>query len=470
MLVPTVEKIYSRLPLALQNVAISLKGIELRYRRASTTLMQREVEKLRESERWSADQFEEFQRVRLRELVSTAFRNVPYYRATWQRLGIDPNDIRTVADFRQLPELSKEIVRSSPDSLLNENIPKKRLRRGHTSGSTGKPMHYFTTREAFSKKWAFVARLREWAGLDNPFYPRRAQFTGRDVFGSSSAYPYRLNLATNALLLSTTHIAPHTIRLYADAIIAWQPTLIDGYPSAMLALVRLAREQKIELPKVPVIITTAETLDDSARIEIAEAFNGKVYNQYSASEPSCFWSDCEAGNLHIHPESGFSEIVRDDGTPASPGEEGRILMTTFTNSAMPLIRYDIGDRAVVAAQEPCPCGRSMPRVERVVGRQDDTIYIPGRGYLGRLDPVLKGLHGIIESQILQTALDELLVRIVPASDFTRDTLAILETNLRKKVGPSVRVRFELLDSIPRGPNGKLRTVVSLVRSQYPQQI
>lgn len=462
-----VDEIYQRLPVPLQHLAVSLKGMELKYRRGSPALMDEEFERLRLSERWSAEKFLEYQRQQIVQLVRQAYEQVPYYRESWRKLGAVPSDIKTIDDFRKLPELKKEVVRNSPLRLVNEGIPRHRLRKGHTSGSTGKPLHYYTTREAFSRKWAFVSRLRYWAGISDPHFPRRAQFTGRDVFGASAKQPYRINLPGNALVLSTTQISERTVRSYLDAIFAWDPVLIDGYPSALLILVRLAKEKGLEIPRIPVIITTAETLDDETRAELAEAFRGSVYNQYSASEPSCFWSDCEAENMHIHPESGYSEIVRDDGSPVEPGEEGRILMTTFLNPAMPLIRYDIGDRAILASNDPCPCGRQMPRVERVVGRNEDIIYIPGRGYIGRLDPVLKGLSGIIESQIVQEELDRLLVRIVPASDFRQEVLDLLEANMRKKVGEQVQIRFDVVSSIPRGANGKLRAVVSLVRDQYP---
>src|SRR5690606_19836887 len=116
---------------------------------------------------------------------------------------------------------------------------------------------------------------------------RRAQFTGRDVFGGATGAPTRINLPGNSLLLSTTHIREETVGSYLDAIRAWNPVLIDGYPSALRVLVRLARERKLEIPRIPAVITTAETLDDEARLEIEQGFQGKVFNQYSASEPSC---------------------------------------------------------------------------------------------------------------------------------------------------------------------------------------
>src|SRR5690606_15500097 len=133
-----------------------------------------------------------------------------------------------------------------------------------------------------------------------------------------------------------------------------------------------------------------------------EAFGCKVFNQYAASEPSCFWSSCEEGTLHIHPEYGISEVVDDDGNPVPPGVEGDVVVTSFLSRVFPLIRYRLGDRAILAPPgTKCACGREMPVVEMVVGRRDDILYVPERGFVGRLDPVFKGTMPLLEAQIVQ---------------------------------------------------------------------
>src|SRR5690606_12782126 len=125
---------------------------------------------------------------------------------------------------------------------------------------------------------------------------------------------------------------------------------------------------------------------------------------------------------------------------------------------------------VVAVSYERPSGCQMPLVDLVVGLQNDILYVPGRGYIGRLDPVLKGLDGIIESQIVQESLDHIRVQIVPAESFSDLAKTMLERNLRSKVGEDVKISIELVRSIPRGANGKLRAVVTLVRDQYPSNV
>jgi phenylacetate-CoA ligase len=102
----------------------------------------------------------------------------------------------------------------------------------------------------------------------------------------------------------------------------------------------------------------------------------------------------------------------------------------------------------------------MPVIEEIGGRVDDIVYTRERGALGRLDPVLKGVHNIVESQIEQESLDLLRIRFVPAPRFTPEDLQVLETNLRARVGRGIHLEFECTNRIPRSANGKFQFVIS----------
>ncbi len=143
---------------------------------------------------------------------------------------------------------------------------------------------------------------------------------------------------------------------------------------------------------------------------------------------------------------------------------GEVVLTGLVNYAMPLVRYRVGDTARFAV-EPCTCGRGMPVIEEIGGRLDDVVFTRERGSLGRLDPVLKGVRNIVESQIEQESLDVLRVRFVPAPGFTAEDLVLLESNLRARVGRGIHLEFECIDRIPRTANGKFRFVISRLERQ-----
>ncbi len=461
--------LYEHSPICVQDALVSLRGLGFRYRRASDRSITAHFAFLLQSEKWNEEQFRDYQLARLRRVLQAGFRDVPFYQEMQRQLGCSPQDFRCVEDIRRLPLLDKSAVRGNEDCFLNRQFQKSRLSAGFTSGTTGTPLQLFETRESFSKRWAFVCRLRSWAGLPDALHPRRAQFTGRNIVPTRQVAGrrvyWRRNLPDRSLLFSTTHLSTATASAYAARLRRYNPDLVDGYPSALLVLARLSQSGGLELCHPKAIITSAETLTDDDRSELEQAFGSRVFNQYAASEPSCFWCDCEYGVMHISPEYGISELLRPDGSPAAPGEEGEVVVTSFLNPAMPLIRYRLGDTAVAGPAGQCECGRRMPRIQRVVGRTDDLIFVPERGYVGRLDPVFKELHGIVEAQIVQESADRLKVLLVPDARFDKRLQALLVHNLRAKVGEKISIEVKTVERIPRGPNGKFRAVVSRIEKK-----
>jgi phenylacetate-CoA ligase len=254
---------------------------------------------------------------------------------------------------------------------------------------------------------------------------------------------------------------------YAAALERFRPVYLSGYPSAMYVLAEHYRQSGKAAPKLRSALTSAETLLDTQRRIIEETFSTRVLDQYGQAEMQSFWYECEAGRMHAHPLAGVTEIVRPDGTPAAPGEMGEVVLTGLVNYAMPLIRYRVGDTARFAAG-PCSCGRGMPVIEEIGGRLDDFVYTRERGALGRLDPVLKGVRNIVESQLEQESLDSLRVRFVPAPGFSGEDLHMFEDNLRARVGRSIHLEFECTDRIPRSANGKFRFVISRLDRSIPK--
>jgi phenylacetate-CoA ligase len=257
------------------------------------------------------------------------------------------------------------------------------------------------------------------------------------------------------------------MRAYADAIERFRPMYLSGYPSSMYILAEYYRQSARPAPRLKAALTSAETLLDYERRAIEETFSTRVFDQYGQAEMQSFWYECQAGRMHAHPLAGITEILRPDGTAASPGEMGEVVLTGLVNEAMPLIRYRVGDTARFSAAT-CPCGRSMPVIEEIGGRLDDIVFTRERGFLGRLDPVLKGVRHIVECQLEQESLDLLHVRYVPAPDFGGEDLRLLENNLRARVGCGIHLEFQCTDRIPRSANGKFRFVISHLDPNIPK--
>lgn len=445
------QEFYSHLPIPLQHMCATMQGARYCHWRHGG-IFQEYLGFLKRTEHLPADDLRNRQAAALNRLLEFACTHVPHYR----RNG--------TAGFT-----AKDQIRERPGDFLADTHPRRTLIPWHTSGTTGKPITVYYSREALRKMWAFVELYRNTAGVTRR--DRRGQFTGKMIVppGQSEAKKifWRRDLANHALLLSTVHLLPENLPYYADALDRFRPVYLSGYPSSMYVLADHYRQSGRPAPRLKAALTSAETLLGPQRQVIEETFGTRVFDQYGQAEMQSFWYECTAGRMHAHPLAGVTEILRPDGTPAAPGEMGEVVLTGLVNHAMPLIRYRVGDTARFGA-ESCPCGRGMPVIEELGGRLDDFVYTRERGFLGRLDPVLKGVGNIVESQIEQQSLDLLCVRFVPAPRFTNEDLQMLEKNLRARVGREIHLEFECTDRIPRSPNGKFRFVISRLERNVPR--
>jgi len=444
-------RIYSALPISLQHACATAQGAKY-YCWRYGGVFQGYLETLKRTEYLPAEELLRLQKVEIARLRRFVTLNVPHYRKH------GPSAFTT-----------KDQIRERPADFIAETLPRRALIPWHTSGTTGKPLTIYYSRAAMQKMWAFVELYRNTAGVTKD--DRRGQFTGKMIVPPNQPVLkkvfWRRDLANHTLLLSTVHLLPGNLPHYAAALERFQPVYLSGYPSSMYVLADYYRQSGRPAPRLRAALTSAETLLEHQRVAIQETYATRVFDQYGQAEMQSFWYECEHGRMHAHPLAGVTEILRADGAPAAPGEMGEVVLTGLANYAMPLIRYRVGDTARFAT-ESCPCGRGMPVIEEIGGRMDDFVYTRERGFLGRLDPVLKGVRNIVESQLEQESLDVLRVRFVPAPRFTAEDLQILENNLRARVGRGIHLEFECTDRIPRSPNGKFRFVISRLDRNVPK--
>ncbi len=448
--------VYGRLPYAGRCLSASLRGAYLRWWRYSAETP-RLVEEARSRERWGEDRWRRFHDRALAAVLRRAALRVPYYRRYWRD--------RPDADWQFLsnwPILDKESVRRDPRAFLADGCDPRRMFTEHTSGSTGSPLTLWWSRATAVSWYALVeARMRRWHGLSAQ--DRWAILGGQLIAPAEQRRPpfWVWNSALRQLYLSSYHLAPDHAAAYVEAMARHRVRYLVGYPSAMAELGRLARSQRIALPPLRVALSNAETLFPNQRRAIENAFGCPVRDTYGAAELFSGASECAHGRLHLWPEVGLLEAVADDADrPLPPGESGRLIATSLLNRDMPLIRYETGDQGTLAADDPCPCGRTLPVLQSLEGRLDDVVVTPGGRRIGRLDPVFKADLPIREAQIAQTGRTHVVLRVVPASGYGPAVAAELTERLRRRLGTEMEIRVEELECLPRGAAGKLRAVVS----------
>jgi phenylacetate-CoA ligase len=350
--------LYHRLPPSLQSAAATARGLSLRAWRYGPDTDRLVAEAL-ERDTWSEARWKVWRAGRLEGLLHRAATRVPYYRDYWgtRRRRGDSSPWNRLENW---PVLDKEIVRQRPEAFVAEDYDRRSLYSEHTSGTTGTPVRVWWSRETVRQWFALLeARVRRWNGVSRQ--DCWAMLGGQLVVPVARRKPPFgvWNAALRQLYLSSYHLSPAAAPAYLESMRERAVSYLWGYASSMSELARLTWEAGLPAPTLRVAISNAEPLDAWQRGEITRAFGCPVRDTYGMAEIVCGASECDAGTLHLWPEVGVVEVLDDDAEAHVPsGRPGRLVATGLLNDAMPLIRYELGDRvALGTGADPCACHR-----------------------------------------------------------------------------------------------------------------
>ena len=446
---------FQRLPYAAKVAVAGAQGLRLRawrYGPGSEAL----VEAVLERDTWTEDHWQAWQGERLATVVAHVANAVPHHRA-WFAAHPDHDPTR-LADW---PITTKADIRADPAGFLADDAPRRRYR-DQTSGTSGSPLVIHTSRPDLRAFFALhEARTRRWHGVSR--HDRWAILGGQMVAPPERSKPpyWVWNPGLHQLYLSTHNVTPATVRAYAAKLRAFGPTHLVVYPSSAAFLAKLALDQGERAHGPRVVITNAEAVTDEQRTLLEAFFGCPVRETYGMAEMAAAAGECEAGTLHLWPEAGLVEVVDDEGTVVADGEAGRLVLTGLTNDTTAFVRYEIGDRGRAPQWGvACPCGRALPVLPPIEGRNQDLLVTRDGGRQFWINPVFYGLP-VVEAQVVQERIDLLRVRVVPADGFGTDAEATIASRLQDRLG-DVTVTVEVTDAIERDANGKFRPVVSLV--------
>lgn len=462
------DRIYAASPVWTQQLGIDVYGWYWSRRRLGP-VFERTWRAYVERESWPPERMQDFIEKQLRAQVQRAYREVPYYRRAFRERGI-PEDLLdqfTSADLPKLPFLEKQVVRANPAVLLTHRAAQKPPAAFSTSGTTGTPIKVFmdtTThqhnvgvREARSFRWAGTS-IRE---------PRSA-IGGRMIVPEADSRPpfWRYNRWERQLYMSAFHISPGNVSDYVEALNRFKPVTMTGYASGQFFLARLISELQLEVHSPRAIISESERLEPHMRAVLESTYRTKVFEEYGSVENCALATECENSHLHVSLDFGYVEILRPDGSPTKAGEVGELVVTGFANPNQIFIRYRIGDLAAWSVDR-CACGRdTLPVLSELVGRQEDLVIGPGGRELVRFHGLFIDLAGVAEGQVVQEAMDKFVVKIVPTPSHSRNDAEVIRSRMIARLGPDISLEVREVESIPRGPNGKFRAVISKVQRTF----
>ncbi len=452
------EALYKRLPICAQHLAVSAYGWHLQRLRYGGHSAQR-LAWWRQLQQLSREERDLLVTERLRNILGIAIQHTRYGRQLSERHALSPDDIFHWTDVQKLPILEKDEVRANPDRFFNRALSPRQVFYDCTSGTTGSPLRIAVSVGGLRDCYAAMDVARGWAGTGRK--ARRATFSGKlTVPVEQSAPPFwRYNKPGRQMVFSVHHISPASVPYYCRRLNEHQPQDLDGFPSAIYSIARMSLAQSLPLPQPTAIRTWGEKLYDFQREIIERAFGAPVFDWYGVAENCCYAAQCQYGNYHVFEEFGIVEVL-EGGKPVKVGEEGDIVATSLSNSAMPLIRYRVGDRAVLGPAE-CPCGNGSTILTDIMGRCDDMVILPNGRVLGNvLDLSVAAFPQIAEAQVVQDRVDGIRVNVVPQGAFESHQQNALKAELRQRLGAAIEIEVCVVKEIPRTQAGKYKLVES----------
>jgi phenylacetate-CoA ligase len=387
--------------------------------------------------------------------------NVPFYNkaVSIPRLRQSNSLDQAISEF---PIITKKDLLENESEFISMLYHGKKIKIS-TSGSTGTPLNIYVNRYSLGYNYAFFHAFLNSNGLDE--FERSATFAGRLIVpvDKSSGPFHRINWPMRTMLMSSYHISPTSYRAYLNALKKWNPTFIDAYPSAIYELARIFKDKNVD-PGLNLkgIVTSSETLKSYQREILEEVFSCPVFDYYGCAEQVALaiQSNRLRDRYLIPSQYSLVELMDEDDSPVRAGKVGKMVCTNVFNKVMPLIRYEIGDEAILS--ENYPDSNFAKYLVAVNGRVDDVILNDKGFRVGRLDPVFKGISGIKEAQIIQHKLDYIELKIVKNKSSVINENDLTEA-LKARVGSSMVIDITYCDRIPRNNAGKFRSVISKIK-------
>jgi phenylacetate-CoA ligase len=321
---------------------------------------------------------EELQLRRLKQLVHNVYARVEFYRKSMDEAGVKPEDIKSLKDLQKLPFTYKQDMRDNyPFGLFA--VPQEQVVRIHaSSGTTGKPTVVGYTRRDIDTWSELMARTFSAAGVGQGDILQNAYGYGLFTGGLGAHYGAE-KIGASVIPISGGN-SKKQLMLMKD----FGSTAISCTPSYALNLYEIMKEEGIDPKKdlkIKAGIFGAEPWTQEMRQDIEDKWGIDALDIYGLSEiigPGVGYECVEAKNgMHISEDHFIVETINPETGEVVPnGEEGELVFTTLTKEAIPLIRYRTRDVTSLIV-EPCKCGRSFVRMNKVTGRSDDMLIIRG---------------------------------------------------------------------------------------------
>jgi len=393
-------------------------------------------------ERLSREELEEIQERRLKALVNTVYEYSPFYRRRFKDAGVHPSEIKSLDDLSKLPFTKKQDLRDNyPFGTFC--VPLSQVVRFHaSSGTTGKPTVVGYTANDIRNWVESLCRALVSCGVSSEDIMQIAY--GYGLFTGGLGFHYAAERLGSTVVPISAGNTARQVELMKDL----GTTVIACTPSYMLYLSEYAEEMGVDIANDTNLragIFGAEPWSEETRKRIEDKTGILAYDVYGTSELSGpLFTECtERNGVHIWADMFITEIVDPEtGEQVGEGEKGELVVTTISKEALPLVRWRTGDITYMESDK-CGCGRTHPRIMRILGRADDMLIVRGVNvFPSQIEHVLLqipevGEHYMIILDRRDDGLDEMTIQVELSDRVSIDTTSDI-LNLEKKIAERLK--------------------------------
>ena len=435
-------------PLFAQKIILPLADVLLK------TKINKRLSYWRKIQWYEINDLKSLQKNKLQKLLLHVKNNVPYYA---EYMGKIETEIHKdpYGTLKKMPVLTKDIIKQNLHKNIIDNN-KTIYQIDKTSGSSGEQGTFYHDKFSYSNTIAIQTLWWEWSNYQlgcrmvlvgmNPsrgFIKRVKDFLFRTIYFEA----FNLNDKKIAKLLKK---------------IKQGKFFIMGYPSAIYQIAKFAKDNNIDGIKVNSVVCLGDKVFDHYRKTIESVFNTTLYDTYGACEGTMIAAECDEHVNHIMSPHVIVEVLDDEGKEVKAGELGHFHITHLDNFLMPLIRYKIGDLGIISDdQSLCKCGRSLPIMKKLIGRDTDIVYTrSGKPLIVHFfTGIFEHYEEIEQFQITQKNNNPFSINYIPAKNFSDSILHEIKSIINKRANENIEFKFNLVDKIPNSPSGKPQIII-----------
>jgi phenylacetate-CoA ligase len=402
------------------------------------------------------NEFDEWHKMKRWEIARYHFDNNDFYR---HRLGgFLPNE------WNQIPVLQKTDYQQNQYNTISKTIEKKDLYTGYTSGSSGHPFRYAKDKFSHAMTWALIKDRYTYYGLT--LDSKQARFYGIPFEKIDYFVERTKDYLANRLRFPVFDLSDEVLATYLLKFRSIKFEYVYGYTNSIVLFARYLIKKKILLkdvcPTLKVCICTSENCTEEDKEIIEKAFGIKAVNEYGTSEVDLIAFEDLKGKWRLSLENIFIEVLDESDNAIRDKGEGRIVLTSLHNKAMPFIRYEIGDRAFVEIEN------GEISIKRLLGGVNDIVILPsgkkssGISFYFITRKILEKSGELKEFIIRQVAVDRFIFEVVSEKDISDKDKQLIQKNIDLYLEPGLSFEIQRVEKIQRTKAGKMKHFYSQI--------